>query len=671
MTAVLEAPPAPPEAPAPTPRPGPLRRFARGRPGDPAWVRPALLGLLAATAALYLWGLGASGWANAYYSAAVQAASSSWKAFFFGSTDAANFITVDKAPLFLWPMALSARLFGVNSWSILVPQALEGVAAVGVLYLAVRRWFGPAAGLAAGAVMALTPVATLMFRFNNPDALLVLLLTAGAYAVTRSLEKGSTGWIVLAGSLVGWAFLAKMLQALLVVPAFGLVYLIAAPVALRRRLWQLVLAGAALVASAGWWVAAVSLWPASSRPYIGGSQTNSVLELIFGYNGFGRLTGNENGSVGGGPAGTSGRWGPTGVLRLFNADYGGQASWLVPAALVFLVALLVVTVRRPRTDRTRAAALLWGGWLVVTGLAISLGEGIIHTYYTVALAPAVGALVAIGGAVLWRHRDHLAARLTLAGTVVLTGWWAFVLLGRTPGWHPELRWFVLGGAVAAASAVLVGPWTRPAAVATVVGATLAVGLAGPAAYSLATAATDHSGALPVAGPAAAARLGGPGGGPGRPPAGQGGFNRFAPPAGANAFGPPPGLFAAGPPAGSGGPGGILGASTVSGELADALRAGTGGYTWAAATVSANQAAGYQLASGEPVMAIGGFNGTDPAPTLAQFQQLVSEGRIHWFIAGGRGGGPGGGASTSSAITTWVESTFTSTTVGGVTLYDLS
>jgi 4-amino-4-deoxy-L-arabinose transferase-like glycosyltransferase len=216
------------------------------------WARRALLGLLAATALLYLWGLSASGWANSYYSAAAQAGSAGWKAFFFGSLDAANSITVDKTPASLWVMALSARIFGVNSWSILVPQALMGVATVGILYATVRRWFGPAAGLISGAVLAITPVAVLMFRFNNPDALLVLLLVAAAYAMVRALETASTKWLLLAATLVGFGFLTKMLQALLVVPAFALVYLVATPAPLRRRLWQLAAAGVALLLSAGW-----------------------------------------------------------------------------------------------------------------------------------------------------------------------------------------------------------------------------------------------------------------------------------------------------------------------------------------------------------------------------------------------------------------------------------
>src|SRR5205814_2736387 len=271
----------------------------------------ALPALLLGTAALYLWGLGASGWANGYYSAAAQAGSASWKALFFGSFDAGNAITVEKTPASLWLMGLSVRLFGLSSWSILVPEALAGIGAVALLYLTVRRVAGPLAGLLAGPAFAVTPVAVLMFRFNNPDALLVLLLVAAAYAVTRALERASTRWLVLAGALVGFGFLTKMLQAFLVLPAFGVAYLVAAPAPLRRRIGQVLLAAGAMVVAAGWWVAAVALWPAASRPYIGGSQTNSILELTLGYNGFGRLTGSEAGSVGG-----QNGWGATGLTRL-------------------------------------------------------------------------------------------------------------------------------------------------------------------------------------------------------------------------------------------------------------------------------------------------------------------------------------------------------------------
>ena len=682
---------------------GRARALLRGRADDPAWVRPALIGLLAATAALYLVDLAASGWANSFYSAAVQAGSSSWKAFFFGSFDSSNFITVDKPPASLWVMDLSARVFGVSSWSILVPQALEGVAAVGLLYATVRRRFGAPAGLLAGAVFALTPVAALMFRFNNPDALLTLLLVGAAYAVTRALEEARTSWLVLAGALVGLGFLTKMLQALIVVPGFAAVYLLAAPTPLRRRLWQLVLSGIALVVSAGWWVAAVALWPASSRPYIGGSQDNSILNLIFGYNGFGRLTGNETGSViggrvfgqtgfgGGGPFGGNGAggggsmWGPTGLTRLFGAEMGTQIAWLLPAALLFLAALLVGLRRARRTDGRRAAVLIWGSWLLVTGAVFSFSQGIIHPYYNVVLAPAIGALVGMGVVWTWQRRESLLARLTLAAAVAGTGVWAFVLLDRTPSWHPALRYGVLVVSCAAAVLLAVGPqlWDGHRSLGrTVLLVAVAAVLAAPAAYSTETASTAHSGALPSAGPAGS--ISGPGAGPG----GRG-FRGFRGPGGGAGFfpggqggtgsigGPPAGFAPGGPGAGfggrAGGLGGLLDAGTPSAALTSLLEQNASSYRWVAAVVGSNSAAGVQLATGEPVMAIGGFNGTDPWPALAWFEKAVAAGEIHYFIASG-GGGPGGGigsSQSSQAIANWVQGNFTATTVGGVSVYDLT
>ncbi len=275
-----------------------IRSLVRGRAEDPAWARVALVGLLVATAVAYLWNLTASGDANSFYAAAVQAGTKSWKALFFGSIDSSNFITVDKPPASLWVMALSGRIFGFSSASMLVPQVLEGVIAVGLLAASVKRWFGAGAGLLAGAMLAATPVAALMFRFNNPDALLVCLLVASAYGLVRAVEDGSRRWMIAVGTLLGFAFLTKMMQAFLVVPGFALVYLVAAPPTMRRRITDLLAGGAAMIVSAGWWVAIVALWPASSRPMIDGSSDNSILNLIVGYNGLGRLTGS-----GGGPGG--------------------------------------------------------------------------------------------------------------------------------------------------------------------------------------------------------------------------------------------------------------------------------------------------------------------------------------------------------------------------------
>ena len=507
------------EPPALAPPAGRLARLARGRPEDPAWVRPALAVLLVGTGFLYLWGLGASGWGNSFYAAAVQAGTKSWKAFFFGSSDAANFITVDKPPAALWVMELSARIFGVNSWSILVPQALEGVATVGLVFATVRRWFTPGAALLAGAVVALTPVATLMFRFNNPDALLTLLLTGAAYATVRAVEGGRSRWMVLAGTLVGFGFITKMLQAVILLPVLGLVYLLAGPPKLGRRVLQVVYAGVAMVAAGGWWVAAVQLTPAADRPYIGGSTDNNLLNLIFGYNGFGRLTGNEVGSVGGGFGGAGGgsMWGPVGWNRLFLREMGGQISWLIPGALIGMVAVLWMTRRAPRTDRVRAGVLVFGGWLLLTGVTLSFAQGIIHPYYTIVLAPAVGALVGMGSSTLWHRRQEVFPRLALALAIGVTAVWAVVILGWSPGWYPALRWVVLALGVVAALGIALVPRARGVLAAGLAGFGVASIMAAPAAYSLTTAATPHNGAIPSAGPAVqGGGLGGPGGfgGPG-------------------------------------------------------------------------------------------------------------------------------------------------------------
>jgi 4-amino-4-deoxy-L-arabinose transferase-like glycosyltransferase len=648
----------------PAGRPRAQARWARVWRGaaDAAWVRPSALALLAGTALLYLCGLGRSGWANEYYSAAAQAGAESWKAWFFGSLDPSNFITVDKTPAALWLMGLSVRVFGLSSWSILVPEALCGVAAVGVLYAAVKRVSGPAAGLIAGVVLAVTPVATLMFRFNNPDALLVLLLTVGAYAMVRAVETGRTRWLVLAGAAVGFGFLAKMLQALLVLPAFGIAYLVAGPGSGWRRARGLAAGLAALIGSAGWWVAVVELVPASARPYIGGSTDNSVLQLALGYNGLGRLDGNETGSVGFGNGTGPAFGGGAAWNRLFGAEFGGQASWLLPTALLGLAAGLWLTWRSRRTSALRAAYLVWGGWLLVTAATFSYMRGIIHSYYLVALAPAIGALVGMAAVGLWQRRSSTVARGVLGAMVALAAGWASVLLARSPDWHPWVRPLVLVTGVLAVTGLLCAHWLRRAGSAAVVSLGLVAVLAGPAAYALSTAASTHTGALPSAGPAVSGGFGPGGGGAGGGlrggPGGFGGGTTRAVPGGGTAPGGGRGGFG----------GGLMGGGTVDSALVSALRTGGAGYTWAAASVGATSAASLQLASDMPVLAIGGFNGTDDAPTLAQFQQLVRQGKIRYFVTGTRGFGGGTG---SSAISTWVEQTYTAATVGTATVYDLT
>ena len=645
--------------------------------------------LLLGTAVLYLRDLGASGWGNNFYAAAAQAGTKSWKAFLFGSFDSSNAITVDKPPLFLWPMEISGRIFGFSSWSMLVPQALEGVAAVWLLYAAVRRWFGHWTGILAGTLLAITPVAALMFRFNNPDAAMVLLMVAAAYCATRAVEAAATRWVVTTGALMGFAFLAKALQPFTLLPALAVMYLVAAPTPLRRRLWQLGAAAGALVAAAGWWLAIVSLTPAADRPYIGGSTDNSALELIFGFNGLSRLSGS------GQSQGSGGFSGSPGLGRLFNSLDGGQISWLLPAALLAVVALALLTRRTGRTDRTRAALLLWGGWLLVTAGVLSFASGIIHTYYTIELAPAIAALVAIGTMQLWLRRGLLLARLTLGAGALGTEFWTWELLHRTSS-YPWLGYLVVLAGVVAAGLLLLHPATLSRLLALALAACgLAVLVGGSAAYAIETAGTPHTGSIPSAGPSASAGFSGGGGVPGG--RGRGGFpgggerpagappNGF-PGAGADGLpgggtlGSPPQLPSGARPNGGGGRLGGGGNGTVSSALTKLLKSAH--TPWAAAAVGSQSAGPLELASGTAVLSIGGFGGSDPYPTLARFEALVHAGKIHYFVADGTGGGsaggpaggPGGGPGgrgTSSAITQWVAAHYTATSVGGTTVYDLT
>ncbi|MBJ8340371.1 glycosyltransferase family 39 protein [Antrihabitans sp. YC3-6] len=636
------------------------------------WERWALAALLLATLIAYVWGLGAAGWANSFYSAAAQAGSVSWKAFLFGSSDAANSITVDKPPASLWLMALSIRIFGLSSWSILVPQALLGVASVALLWATVRKYFGAAAGLLAGLVLAVTPVAVLMFRFNNPDALLVFLMIAAVWALLRGVEDGRMRWLVATGVLVGLGFLTKQLAVMLVVPPLALTYLLAGPPRLGKRIVQLLAAGAALVATAGSWLLLVELWPASSRPWIGGSQNNSIVELTLGYNGLGRIDGNERGSVGGGPVGGQfaeefaehggGKmWGSSGLTRMFDPAQGGQIAWLLPAALLLLVVGIALRGRAARMDPQRASFIVWGGWLVVTGGVFSYMAGIFHSYYTVALAPAVAALVGSGAVVAWRSHEKIWVRTALGIVVVATAVTAWILLGRTEDFVPWLRWAIAATAIVATVALLVPiALSRRFAVVGVVAA-LFVALAGPAAYAAETISRPRVGSLVSAGPTPSGgdMFGGRHRGQGQGDAGQlgGGIPEWL----ANAV-----------EAMGGGPGGgLLKGSTPGPEVVELLERGAESYTWMAATIGANSAAGYQLATGFPVMPIGGFNGTDPSPTLQQFERDVTDGKVHYFIASGMERMRGSGSGGSALISDWVESNFASAQVDGVTVYDLT
>ncbi|MGC4960681.1 ArnT family glycosyltransferase [Gordonia sp. DT101] len=714
MTTVLARPGAttPGEPPPPA---GARGRHAGEKPRPKravAWSPFALTGLLVTTAVLYLWNLAASGYANTFYAAAAQAGSQSWTAWFFGSLDSANFITVDKPPASLWVTGLSVRVFGMNSWAVLVPQALMGVAAVALLYCAMRRTFtdarhGTAAGLIAGAVLAFTPAAALMFRFNNPDALLVLLMVAAGYALIRAIGTNSGRWLALVGVALGFAFLTKMLQGLLVLPAFGLAYLMFADNGWWKRIGHLIGATVALIVSAGWFVLATILVPASARPYIGGSTNNTFMDLVWGYNGVGRISGGGGAGGGGGPGGgqAGGSFGgSTGLNRLFSSEMGNEISWLLPVALLALAFAIYLGLRsfpifRFTNGISRVeggAVVAWGGWLVITGLIFSFMSGTIHPYYTVALAPAIGAMIGMGGVFAWRRRDHWDGRIALAAMIGLAGWWSIVLLNRNDFGPVWCRWLI--GAVAVISVVmlLVGSvmaWRKAVAGAVIVGALAGAG--GSVGFAIATAATAHTGSIPTAVSTSmeSGGMGGPGGGGGNRGGGNtpGGNAPSGNAPGGNGSTPPSqngqaqngqaqsgqaqgGQTQSGTttnsgqgqrPSGGGGMGGGMGGDISSNtELVALLKSSDA--TWSAATNGSQSASGIEIATGTAVMAIGGWSG-DPAPTLQQFIDYVKAGKIGYYIGGGGQGGPGG----NSEISTWVAQNYTATTVGGTTVYKLN
>jgi 4-amino-4-deoxy-L-arabinose transferase-like glycosyltransferase len=666
-----------------------LRAVVRGRPADPVWVRPSLIAIVVLAAALCLWDLTISGYANTYYAAAARAASESWKAWFFGALDPGSFITVDKPPLSLWLMGLSARALGYSSFSILLPQALCTIAAVGLLYTTVRRVFGPVAGLVAAAVLAVSPITVAMARVDMPDALLVLLLVASASLLVRAIETGRTRFLLWCGAVVGLAFMTKMLQGWMVVPALATAYLVAGPPRLLVRMRQLVFAGLAMVAVSAAWPVAVSLWPAGSRPYIGGSTNGSVWDLILGYNGFGRLTGAENGPGGGGGGGFGGGGfgGAPGLWRMFNEQVGAQIGWLLPCAAISLVAGLWLTRRAPRTDLRRAGLVLFGVWAIVHVAVFSSQQGIFHPYYVSALAPAVAALTGFGVVALadWTRTSWLGL-VALAGAVAATAWVAVTLLARTPDFAPWLRVAIpVAAAVAIAGAVALRLGVLARAVLAVAAVTGAVALAaGPASYSVATVGQSLTSNNVLAGPASAgAGFGGGSGGRGGPSSGFGGPGGTRPSGAGVPTGPPPAgatSSSQAPPTGSAGTpargfGGGPGGASVSASLIRYLEANQGSAKYLVAANGSMTTAPIIIQTGKAVVTIGGFNGADPAPTVSRLAKMVAAGELKYVLLSSDGGfgGPGGGGS-ASALSAWVKqhgTAVTGVTSGSGTLYKVT
>ena len=591
------------------------------------WTLPVLLAL---TGTLYLFGALHNGMANSYYAAAVQAASQDWTAWLFGSLDAANYVSVDKPPLATMVMGLSTRLFGFSSFLMLLPSVLAGVGSVWLVYAAVKRQFGFTSAVIAGVVLAFTPVAVLMFGFNNPDAILTLMLTASGYAFLRSLEgKRPLLWLGLAGLFTGLAFNTKMLQGLMVLPAMVLVYLVFAKPPIVTRFLHVMFAGVITAMSTLWWSVLVWLTPAGSRPWVGSTNDNNIWSLIFGYNGLGRLLGGRG--MGGGPGGghgpgSTGFGGQTGIFRIFNNDFGPNIAWLLVLALAGGGLLLWILRKTPRTNRGRAVVIFWMLWLLIHIVVFSMTSGVIHPYYVVVMAPAVAALVGISLPFLWgaytRRKPYAWLLPVLVGVTAVT---TVIILGYA-GTMTWLMWTVGLLGIVGMIGLLINLYTprrwlqNLAIVATLSACTLA-----PTVYTLATVNITHTGSIPTAGPSSTAM--------------RGSNNET---------------------------------SQADSQLVQYLLRHQHGATWLVAVASANESAAIQLTSGQPVMAVGGFNGSDTPLTLEQFKQLVKDGKVNYYAISshGRGGGPGGG---NNEITVWVKQTGTTVNYGGsdVTLYKLS
>lgn len=687
---------------------------------QPAYARPALLAITVLAAVLYVWGINHSQY-HTFYANAVRSMTGSWKAFFYGSFDPGNSITLDKLPGFLWPQALSARIFGFHPWALILPQVIEGVASLLVLHRLVRRWAGVDAALIACTAFLLTPVAVGLFRTAVEDPAFTLCVLLAAEATQRAARDGRVGPLLLAGVWVGVGFQSKMLEAWAVLPALALVYLTAAPVVLRRRLAHLGLSALVMTAVSASWILAVTLAPAKDRPYVDGTTNNSAFSMVVGYNflnrfsslgisaastgsvsatqggrgghggarqgaglmggtaapggGRHRLTGATGaGSAQGVPAstraagsrtggaarfGAGGGWGggQNGWSKMFGSSLASQTGWLYPIAAVAVVCGLMWRRGAPRTDRTRSGFVLWGTWLTTYFLVFSAGSVGGHTYYMGVIAVPLAALTGGGITLMWR---------------------AYRAGGR--------RAWVLPGAVAASaawSAYLAGefpsflPWLAPVVCVLGLAAVVLLVLARPG-------RTPSGGRLALAGLAAsltavliapsawAVQVFNPSyGSSGMGAVGPSGMNR-----GHGSMRSASGRM--GPQHGGGGMTGSRqaarsrtrgfgdtgGLSANQRKLLEYTTAHQGAAPYVFATTSWNGASPYILATGAHVLPLGGFSGRVPFPSQAQFRQLVDSGRLRYVVlSAGRGtgrmfGGSGSGTTATAQITAWVKSTCT-------------
>jgi 4-amino-4-deoxy-L-arabinose transferase-like glycosyltransferase len=552
------------------------------------------IGVALLSATLYLWNLSANGFANTYYSAAAWAGSQDWTAWIFGSLDPHNFITTDKPPLSIMASALSIRLFGLSPFSVLFPHALMGVATVWILMATVRRTFGRGASILSGLVLALTPVAALVFRYNNPDSLLTLLLTASAYCVVRGQPSAQIRWLLAASALIGCAFNTKLLQSYVVLPAVIFAVAVSWPGSVRARILVLVASGASLVVSSSWWIALSELAPTSMRPFIDSGGSDSALRLALGTNGIGRILFSGASSDADQILEATRRFvGEPGALRMFNEQFAGQASWLLPVAFGALAAGIAMHRRATRTNPQLFGLFLWGGWLLVHIVLLSFMRGTARSYYAISFAPALAALVGYGLTVLIAEGPAWYRRCLFPALAIVTVTLAAVISWRTPEFVP---WFGTAAAVAT-TVVLAMRLREDKSTARKRWSTvflISFLLATPTLHTLATVATSYSGGRVSAGP---------------------GFD--------------PTLFPArGTPAS-----GIacLPIPPLTPEAVRVIRMSAAEHRWAVGVCGSLNAAELELAHQVPVAAFGGYFGKGGPPSEVQLQELLSSHSVRYFV----------------------------------------
>ncbi|MBT2514369.1 glycosyltransferase family 39 protein [Arthrobacter sp. ISL-30] len=569
-----------------------------------------------------------------------MAGSQDWTAFLFGSSDPGNAITVDKPPLSLWIMSASVRLFGLSSWSILVPQALMGVTCVYLIYRVVQKRFDAATGLLAGLFMAITPTVTVIFRYNNPDALLTLLMVGTAACTLEAIDRRRPLWLIAAGTLTGAALLTKQLQAGLVLPAVALTYLLFAAAPLFKRFLHLLGALVAAALTAGWWVLLVQLTDPAIRPFIGGSRTNSIIELTLGYNGLDRLTGEDaSRTMSGAAAGLDQKLDP-GFQRFLQPQFSGQFGWFLPLAIAGLIVAIWWVLKRHGSIQQRALLLMCSVWFVCSTTILAYMSGIVHPYYTIASVPSLCCLASFAVVQMLRRLHQNRVRLALGAILLATMLIAFVSALRSTADFPWLPQVVIALWGVPIAAVFIPPLNARVKLATAV-LVLAALLTVPALWTLDTVLSPHEGAGVVAGPSIRGiRTDHP--------------DRNQLPADV------PASFKA-----------VMFGDVPATGVVQRLMASPPGTKWAAAMVGSETAANYQLESQRAILPVGGFDGTDPFPTLAQFQQMVSDGQVDSLVIQNLPPLTSQGRAESARIVEWVTSHYTPEPIDGASYYRLT